>query len=1241
MKKVIVRLIVTVSLPILAGVAIVLTIFYQQLWVALNNWEQGVTTWIDSTQKQILFNSALSQKILEQYSFNQLQLHMVVINNLLQKYQDSLIIDNPDSTFTICSYRYLIFNQCPQYVYDQLNQSLFYVDLYFVRSVFKFDLLTDQQKFFIKMNNKISFYARAAFLASQKEGLIQLIYLYNSDTTSILYGVPSSNYNYTSCDYEYCQGDNFIEPYDPRCRSWYQFAQQNKGFYFYEPYDDAVGQILLMTLSSQIDYQNQFYSVNSIDFVIGELIQLQNSTLSKNAYSILFHEFNQTVFYHPFQIFYEQISWPDLEYFNINQFCSESDQQMKQCMNQKQEFSDQLQASIKFIQTGNYSIDEQINLDQMYQKWERFGQKQISIVIPIESSLKGINSQKPYSYAILMASRVISDQTDQLMLYNLFDKNQIRIPLILEFLFISFVVLAFILNYGYFIIYQVQYPIELLILFLRRSYMQQLDYVKNQNDKITLSDHLKQKIDMFKNSKKTSKSINKINIKQLDDQANLFYRTYQTEVLLSFNTNKQQANSNFQELKTIEQQQCIQTIDNYNINNTTFKLNNEEIKQLQEMKESPFLQNISSNKLSQTNSILKKPFLLDQASYKSPQIQSFYRKENQSVLFKKAAFSLKIQQCVESNQRFKLNQTLDYVSQLENIQSKDNQQHKIKILQGLKPLFLEMKIIKKTFQDLEELINYQIDSLNQNSEDLFNTLLHFSRAKITFQRLQNQTGLSRCYFNIGIVYLLKQEYSLASEYFESAIIISLQILGVDYQSFFNQKTIFKFEKEAANQVTILCKRIVSKAYSNKLQAFQHIYSDHDEESNCNICCNYDGITEPPKYKQNLSYNQIEDRYQQIYFNLQKSLDSYLIAQKIIFTNNLDFSDLFKIFLYQEILEILIFFNHKKQINQYICKLNELFQKLEDTSQIKEIQQSKQKLLLGMIENKNQNKLKAIDYFIQSVEEGQYYSPSQRKKAIFYIKKQFQMFININQIDIKLNENTQNQYDLTIILQLDYQIESSTFETCLYNIRNQNCFKSSDRIQILVYNSELNLFMPYRNLDSESNWNLIFSSIKILNKTIIQEKYNQLNWLQALKQSFKYIFKNSQQNEVNMFFDIIRKNEQKITQKQNFNALKSQEINDFNQRKKVICIFSKQSDFDQQVIKLNLQKIQNQFKLKNINIYHIQEFYEAQNVEIEFSSSSLKYESFFDSTIFINKLKKLREGDHLREYHEFLAILNNS
>ncbi|KAL4504151.1 hypothetical protein ABPG72_020989 [Tetrahymena utriculariae] len=155
MKFLIIWLVISVCLPIIIGVSLVLVIFYQNLMDALNSWERGSSTWINQTQKQILYNSLLSQQMMYEHSLNEMQIHLILMNKLVDKYNNKQIKVNQKSQFTVCSYRQLIFQQCSNNVYTQMSKSLLYVDLYFVRSVFKFNLLTPEQQEFILMVQNI------------------------------------------------------------------------------------------------------------------------------------------------------------------------------------------------------------------------------------------------------------------------------------------------------------------------------------------------------------------------------------------------------------------------------------------------------------------------------------------------------------------------------------------------------------------------------------------------------------------------------------------------------------------------------------------------------------------------------------------------------------------------------------------------------------------------------------------------------------------------------------------------------------------------------------------------------------------------------------------------------------------------------------------------------------------------------------------------------------------------------
>ncbi|KAL4489934.1 hypothetical protein ABPG72_010833 [Tetrahymena utriculariae] len=1227
-------------------------------------------------QQQILYNSVFSQQILQEYSFNQveydlllsflLEIHMVVIKSLIKKFDSSQIRKNQDAHFSICSYREFTFNQCPQQIYDQLNQSLFYGDLYFVRSAFKFNLLTPQQQYFIQMNDYISFYARAAFMASQNNGIIQLNYIYNSDTTSLLAGVPSQSFNFTDSSYESCQGSSFIEPYDPRCRSWYQYAQENQGLFIYEPYQDTIVGNLMMTLSSQVNKDNTFYSVQSIDFLLQNLISLFSNNLSLESYPVLIHEFDARVLYHPLQVFYQTISWPDIEFFNINQLCSENKKNMELCLSQKQTFSQQVNQTLEFIKTGNYSILQQNNLGGLYQYWQRFGQKQISLIFPIKSKLRGLNNQYPYSYSIILAVKVIKDNSDQFKMFNLLDLNIIRIPLIIEFVSVSTMIIIFIINYGYFQVFQIQQPIQILIMFLKRSHMQQ---ISSQYQSSTPTKKKKQSKNKFQSSssatkKKPNQSIfnNQVSKKKIDD------KNTQSQLLLNDNQNLQSISNlglNFTQYLTVDK-----TLDE-NLKLTcnpkyqkTNKQNLEDIYTRIDYIEN----NIQQNHSSKFNFSNSKKQLFNNDHFN----QINETKQNQIVGDSYENQSQKFPQTNCSVQIFKNNRLTiqsDYVTQLEREQQKNKGEDQNKILKGLKPLFLEMKIIKKVFQNLESVINFQIDAQNQNSQDTINNLFHFAKAKTTFQNLNNQTGLNRCYFNLGLIYLLKNEYMQASEYFESSIQQGIEAIGIDYENLINQK-ITKSEESTQNQILILSKRIFSQAYCMKQQALQQIYFDADQNQieNLQNQCEQQSYCQPK-----LSQQQIIQKI------LQKSLNLFQTVQKIVQNSFECFSDIFKIFLYQEIAEVLIHLNQNYQIQRYFSKIeknlklqNDIPKQIDGThkkisfckfvqnscksqnqkdylneiSQIKELQRSRQYFLQGLKEKANQNYITAISNFTRSIEEGTHYNPLLRKQAIYQINELFSN-LKLSQINLQQKYLKYEQIisiDFIILLQLEFQLQHSPFESCLEKIKKSNFFRSQDRIKVIIYHTDLQVYIPFTIINGEYVWEMVIDSIKNITKNITQDKnicQKQLSWQQAL---FFYLSQHQEYNNEDLMhlkqFYSFNKNHTNDQQVQTFQKQKLyHKLEQKKYRKKMILLFSKQQQNKESNLQIKRAIQINLFNKVKPNVYHLKECsnYEKQ----KFSSKHFNYECFLDENLLITKLTSQRDLQNFNNQNEFLSILNNS
>ncbi|KAL4508221.1 hypothetical protein ABPG72_021594 [Tetrahymena utriculariae] len=1284
MRSLIYKLIISVSLPIILGVGIVLAIFYKRLFNALQEWEQVSNIWIHSTQQQVLHNSVFSQHLIEENSFNQMQLHMVIMKNLYNKYQNNKIIVNYNTIFTSCSYKELAFNQCPENVYQQLNQNQFYADLYFVRQVFKFDLLTPQQQYFIIMNNFLSFYGRAAFYSSQiSKSLLQIIFIYNADTTSVQCGIPSGFYNYTQSDFEDCFGNNFIEPFDPRCRPWFKYAQQHQGYFFYEPYIDAIMGNLLMTLSSQVrDSQQRFYSVESIDFSMQSIVQQFNSTLNDNSYSVLLHEFNSTIFYHPLLQNSSLLSWGDLEFQNMTINC-QSQIDLQNCLAEKEQFVEQVNQSIQFIQYGDYDIDGQINTTQMYQYWSRYGVKLISLVYPVKSTINGINTQLSYSFSIILTARVIKDNSDALKLFNLFNENIIKIPLIIESIIVSVSVFLFIFNYGYFLKHQIQYPIELLIIFLERSLMQQ-----QSCNQILLK---KEKCNLIRKSQQYQ--IKNTNSRLSYEKKGCNNQDFQNQnqiidtPLLSFGNNGQTFNFLSLKEKKYDEQRMLTLLSK---NNLLYPQNPEEevligVNDQQEGEQMFQKNHTTSNQINtqktlmhtshrklnqQEQNIQNSPgqFLLNQ--YDSP----YQITQSQRVNYPHQMKNL--DESIFSLRQNSKSDGYDYINRLERAQH-DNKENKI--LNGLKPMFLEMEIIKQTFQNLDNLINYQIDAYTQNSQDAMNTLFHFSKAKSTFQKLQNELGIGRCYFNLGVIYLLKSEYDLASEQFESALMINLRQIGVDTVEEINQKIFLTFNSEE-DELTVFCKRIFSLAYCLKSQAFQSIYKEK-EDINSNYAYDFS------------SYQEVFQVYnQQNKSLLKKSFDLYEIIQQIIFNQDKQFSDLFKLYLYQEQIEIVEYLNIDIKLPQYLEKSNFLLKKISklnintpmlsssnkyhrdaenrtkfsfDESHhnnklssfnklnnnllniIKEILKSRQKFLLGQIERKKENYPQAIEYLTQSLEEGTHYNPFQRKITLQNLNELFKL-TSLRQYNIKIeiqSEGQDNPIDILILLQLDSILQLYTFETCIEYIRQSDFFKQGDRVMIIVFNTNLEVFMPFTEIKNENHWKLVIKSLQNLFIQYIQDPnqdQKQLSWQEALNQSLNYIYDikiwdSYLTNEFKKYFT--NQNIFHYTQKDVINLIKRQKSQ--LERKKVVLLFSREQENWQQNSDQSFLIKQKILSLPKPIVYHMKDYYLIDNDQNQFKSECYIYESFQEEIQFVKKVNRLRNIEKFNQQYEYLAILNYS
>ncbi|EAR96024.2 tetratricopeptide repeat protein (macronuclear) [Tetrahymena thermophila SB210] len=1213
MKGLIIRLILTVSIPIIIGVAISMIIFYKNLMNALLSWESDSLQWIKQQYQQTLYNQLLSQLIIEEYSFNQIQLQLIVLNKLIDKYNDKKILVNSKTQFTICSYRELVFNQCSPDVYVKFQQSPYFVDVYFVRSIFKFDLLSKQQQDFILMNNLLSFYSRSVAYQSQQQGILKIIMFFNSDATSIYTRHPSEYTNVTNTPYLHCYGDGFLEPYDPRCRPWYIYAKEHEGYFFYEPYKGQILQSLQMTLSSQVKIGQNFQSINSISFDMSNLIQIFFS--SKNQYAVLFHEFNNTIFYHPQFDGISVISWQELEFKNISQNCI-TQIDLEKCNQEKEQLNYQLQQTIQFIKTGDYSINQQKNLDQLYQYWSKFGVKKISLVFPLVSKISKYKTQQPYSFSIILTAMVIDDQSERLQLFNIININWIKVPLIIEFIIISLMIIIFLLNYGKFQIIQIQNPINILIKFLKINLI--LQSQTQYTNKLDKQNFLSQ------NSSKYKKSPQNTNYKvKYNEITNSLFSPFNQVYLKETLKNNVKVNENhlINKEKTSREntwnQSYLDKVDTNNGNQVAFgqKYNNKTIQN-------------------------------DDKYYQN--------RNNKSEVF--------------NTQEQKQEQ---------------EQEQKSKILDGLEPLFLEMAIIKETFQNLESMINYQIDAQSQSSEDIMNGLFHFAKAKGTFQKLQNQNGVIHCYYNLGVVYLIKNDFQLASEYFLSSIQLNSMLLDIDHQQIQLQKYAFAQYKQDDDQLALLIKKILCFAYSLKQLAIEQIYDQI--KSNLSKSSN--------SFYYELKYHQQKSLDQQILQNiLKKSIDNFRILENFIKIYNQNVSKLFQLFVYLEIIEILIHLDLMKQIKQiqfYIDKTIILIQKQEPqymnsklllensngkkinefesfqleqdipfsfssknenlTQEIRfmifEIFKAKLMFLQGKLEFYQENYCLAIEYFTQSIEEGQYFSHVQRQNSILYLSLIFQkLSIKQDFID-EFILNSSVQIELTLLIQMDFFSQNTNLSQFFENIQQSKLLRKKDGIQIIIFNKKLQTVIPLTLIESFHHLKLIIESFKNRAKQTIQSPkkiVQKLNWQQALIQCIGNITNLNllQINKLKQDIKEWKNSNNDLQKKSNYEILKHN-MKMLENKKQVIILFSYSQDIKNNIIAKQFFDKKIQFHSQKIIIYHmIDQFILYSDQQYQYVSESFQYQPVVLDKDLIQKLGQLRT-DQLNTSKQFITILNNA
>ncbi|KAL4453612.1 hypothetical protein ABPG74_009508 [Tetrahymena malaccensis] len=636
----------------------------------------------------------------------------------------------------ICSFRYADYGLCdPTFTLLQ-NANELYVDLFFHRVTFELDMMTAHDQWLSWINFHSGFFLKSVY-NTYKNSLIDVELLYTAANSTLMYFVPAVQANFSAATYQTCMGNSFIEPFDPRCRGWYQSALKNDGvLFFQQPYVDALSGSVLMTSSIEVVLKDNTKIVYGMDFGITNMIQniFTPQDVGSDGYTVIFHQNNHTIFHHKLYDVKSGLllSWEDVE-FNATRGEIFSPQQ-------KTDFTSQVNNTIEFMENGSYDILNFINVDQFYQRWEKGDNKYFSLVYPATITMPySFENPNQFTINILMLGRVSQDITDLIKLVNLNQNPFFLLSIIIETIVMVLIIILFVLHYGALQYNQVEIPITILTQFLQQNYQQQ-----EQNVKIT-------------NKGEESKTNENKQIKK-----SRFY------------VEGGETSKKIQDLNTVQKFQLEDFFENQNSDmsdNFRFRVDSQ-------FKFSQFTENVRARGDSQYRIIQNKNVssIRDRNTSKkfsSQQInKSGLRLRNDSQDIKDNYADIK-----ESLNEFLYNSDTSVFKKQNNNSERQWRKENQKVqLKEIDPMFLEMSIILETFQKLESVIQYAISEQNKGS--IVNSLMRFSSAKRTFSMIQNNIGLGMCYFNIAQLHLQQDRYEEAIENMFASIECTLQEMNL-------------------------------------------------------------------------------------------------------------------------------------------------------------------------------------------------------------------------------------------------------------------------------------------------------------------------------------------------------------------------------------------------------------------------------------------------------------------------------
>ncbi|EAR96229.2 transmembrane protein, putative (macronuclear) [Tetrahymena thermophila SB210] len=819
-----------------------------------------------------------------------------------------------------CSYAYLNYGKCPQYIYDAFTTDGQYslkVDLFFHRTNFTYDSFEPEGQIRLRKNWDFYFFAKSAIQA-RKNDLINISIVYNSFNDSLLTITPGQQFifhllklifflnrltNLSSVNYLSCMGNQYKEPYDPRCREWYQNALQHPGNQFFKPYQDFFTHTTIMTASARIDDPlGNNISIISVDFIIANLINnlfaRQDQSSNFDTHSVLFHQDQNTVYYHPNWNANERtiVSWQNLEFNN-----SDYD------LNEYSKFTMLVQNSKDYSLTGQYDIESYVNVTQFFQFWTKNQIPYMSLIYPLQIvSPQNVWNQTMVSKQVLMVAKVREDISGIFKIINLTHDTNYKVILFVETSIVLAIIIILTLHFAAILQYQVEIPLEKLTVFINQN----TDQFRDQNNSKEKQYQKIYQTDM------SNKSLNydlkkqiKLSKRKSNNQENLSLKIDKSPNI------KNQISTNFQLLT-----------------NKTFQLNNEEVR----------FDNIRQNKCDNIKFKNKQEELFKQESYqekynsssmqnRTEKDQSVFRLENLNEERQISYFNIEQKaQMAETSQYLKLknklqfeklNQILNNNDQKNNYKISDQPQ-KVNLEEDLDPMFLEMQIIKDTFYQLQSVISFKKNDIQQYSkiknmeenQDEGRCILHYAFAYKLFRQLKNNFGVALSSLNLGYFCYKKNDFVEALIYYESAMIHCIIDMGFssihEFMSQWKQSSIqYCKSQEAINQkLTIICTSLILSSLTIK----EVIHNKNDLLGNKNV------------FKIFFSNFQVQKNQLKLaLFYAQTVLN---IAQQLILLNKTILSDEIIIIIETNYLEIIHDFAPVEEVEMMIQNLEQKIEK---------------------------------------------------------------------------------------------------------------------------------------------------------------------------------------------------------------------------------------------------------------------------------------------------------------------------